>query len=119
MIDVDSCDYDATSFALPPVIDIGQRAMVRVRMYLGRYWAQPTMGSQLSTLTKAVPQVGTLCQQYVTAALQPLVQDGSVASLSVSAQLSATTLGRVDWVANLVLPDGSNVAVQDFVSVRG
>ncbi len=59
---------------------------VRLTTPLGSWWADSSLGSLLHTLAreKDVERVRLLAQQYAEEALQPLLEDGRAAEISVT-----------------------------------
>ncbi len=72
---------------------------LRLQTPLGKYWADPTLGSRLDELKreKDVARVRGLAKQYAEQALQPLLDAGRASSITVTAQHL-----REGWVLLLI-----------------
>ncbi|CDL80179.1 phage GP46 family protein [Xenorhabdus cabanillasii] len=59
---------------------------LRLMTPLGSYWADPELGSRLHELTreKDVSRIYVLARQYAEQALQPILNDGRAAAISVT-----------------------------------
>lgn len=84
-----------------PADGLANAVYLRVMTPLGSWWADPALGSRLHELSreKDVPRVQRLAQQYCEQALQPLVDDGRVTTLTVTAERQPGRLAvRVELV---------------------
>ena len=59
---------------------------MRLMTPLGRYWADPKLGSRLHELQreKDLEHVAVLARQYSEQALEPIIKDGRAASITVT-----------------------------------
>ena len=102
-IDPDSADYVAAAGDLQrdPADGLANAVYLRVMTPLGTWWADPTLGSRLHELAreKDVPRVERLARMYLQQALQPLLDDGRVRTLELSAEREPSRLNvRVELV---------------------
>lgn len=70
------------------VDNLANAVYLRLMTPLGGYWADATLGSRLHLLAreKDVARVSVLARQYAEQALQPLLDDGRAASITVTTQ---------------------------------
>lgn len=71
-----------------PADGLANAVYLRVMTPLGSWWADVTLGSRLHELQreKDVPRVQRLARQYIEQALQPLLDDGRVSSITLATQ---------------------------------
>jgi phage gp46-like protein len=91
-----------------PGAGLANRVYIRLMLPLGKWWAAPQIGSRLHELAreKDVTRVAVLAKQYAVQALQPLLDDGSAASVDV--QVERPGNGRLSL----------NVTVRDAIGRR-
>ena len=89
-----------------PADGLANAVYLRVMTPLGSWWADVTLGSRLHELQreKDVPRVQRLARQYIEQALQPLLDDGRVSSITLATQHQA---GRL--AVRVELLDAANV----------
>lgn len=89
-----------------PADGLANAVYLRVMTPLGSWWADVTLGSRLHELQreKDVPRVQRLARQYIEQALQSLLDDGRVSSITVATQHQA---GRL--AVRVELLDAANV----------
>lgn len=87
--------------------DAGNAIWLRLRTPLGSWWADPTLGSRLHELAreKDLSRARQRAEQYARDALQPLIDDGRLTALDVSAvHMIGGLFLNIDAVDALGLP---------------
>jgi phage gp46-like protein len=97
----------AGNLSRDPANGLANAVYLRVMTPLGSWWADTTLGSRLHELQreKDVPRVQRLARLYIEQALQPLIDDGRVSSITVAMQHQA---GRL--AVRVELLDAGNVS---------
>lgn len=85
-------DPNTGRYAGTRTTSLENRVYLRLQTPLGSYWRDPTLGSMLYTLARAkdLPNVDMLAVQYAQQALQPLLDDNSAQSITVTASRPRT-----------------------------
>jgi len=119
-IDPATCDYRLSggNFVRDPADGLANAVYLRLMTPLGSYWADPLMGSRLHELLrdKDVLRASRLAQQYAEQALKPLLTDGRVQSMTVSA---ARQNGHLLLTVTLTSGTGKVTTFQHPVKIAG
>ena len=104
------------TLARDPADGLANAVYLRITTPLGSWWADPTLGSRLHELVreKDVARVQRLAQLYAEQALQPLLDDGRVSSLSVQTERQ---VGRLNMRVELVDGQGTQRTFDMHVKV--
>ena len=84
---------------------------LRLMTPLGRYWADPKLGSRLHELQrqKDLEHVAVLARQYSEQALEPIIKDGRAASITVT-----TSRPQSGWLMLHIEVTDAGGRVQNF-----
>ena len=79
-------DPTTGDYAGPRTNNLANAVYLRLMTPVGRYWADPALGSRLHELLrqKDLAHVAVLARQYSEQALEPLIKDGRAASITVT-----------------------------------
>lgn len=84
----------------------------------GSWFYNPQFGSRLHLLTKNVPRVAALAEEYAREALQWLLDTGRVRSIEVSGERDLTqNLNRFKLAVSVTQKDGRRLTFDHFIEV--
>jgi phage gp46-like protein len=114
-----TADYDLQGGNLTkdPAGGLANAIYLRLVTPLGSWWADKTFGSRLHEIEreKDLPRVGIQVQQFVEMALQPLLADGRVRSVTTSVQQAHD--GRALLSVEAIAATGEKVVFNQFMKV--
>lgn len=111
-LDTQTGDYTGTT-----ITTLGNAVYLRLMTPLGKWWADPTLGSRLHELEreKDVSRVRVLARQFAQLALQPLIDDGRAKNIAIEAQQPLN--GRVLLLIEVEDATGQKTVFQHPVKV--
>ena len=116
-------DFKITMVAGHPALtwdkstDITTDIWVLTTLPLGSFFQAPTLGNKLLTVKKLTDDTANLAQQYIAAALKPLLQSGRATNIDVTAERDQNDHNRLNYRVQATQPDGLIVSYTNWYSV--